>query len=93
VTAWPTGRAANRGASLDVTRRAWGPPRRAVGISLEVGIRCRAEWTALHAGDGWPIPGVDPRALGPDDYASPEKRLFFMMACTPQLPSTTCVMP
>ena len=69
------------------------PLARAVGISLEVGIRCRAEGTALHAGDGWPIPGVDPRALGPDDYASPEKRLFFMMACTPQLPSTTCVMP
>jgi hypothetical protein len=27
------------------------------------------------------------------DYASPAKRFFFTMACTPQLPSTTCVMP
>ncbi len=28
-----------------------------------------------------------------DDYASPAKRLFLMIAWTPQLPSTTCVMP
>ena len=28
-----------------------------------------------------------------EDYASPAKRFFFTMACTPQLPSTTCVMP
>jgi hypothetical protein len=40
---------------------------------------------------------ADPLVVGArpglDDYASPAKRFFLMMAWTPQLPSTTCVMP
>src|SRR5581483_3154201 len=38
--------------------------------------------------------GLTPRGVSPPrDYDSPAKRLFLMMAWTPQLPSTTWVIP
>ena len=40
-----------------------------------------------------PVEGEATALQSLTDYASPAKRFFFTMACTPQLPSTTCVMP
>ena len=56
----------------------------------------QGEATALQSAIRASSSALDARVISEnlaEDYASPAKRLFFMMACTPQLPSTTCVMP